>query len=418
MHALINATHTTIRTVSTANQPLSNVHRTIGPTRQRDSSDHRRWVSVTRSRETLTLKSTVTEGPETYRFETADGVHASDRFRDAELLLLETLWDRPLEDLLVVQGNYGVIGTVLAATTAVTMTETSARAVRLSRENVDRNGATANISLVTSPKALDSMFTTACYAPKPYTPIEVGKQRVVDALSVLRPGGRLYVSGRPSSGINRYERCLRDHAERVETVRQSGSYRVLEAARPDEFDHEQYVSVSTVTASVDGTCLTMKTRPGLFSPDSLDDGTRLLAETATVEDGDTVLDLGCGYGPLGAYAAASAAVDVILTDDDIRATSCAQATLDATGVDGSVVVADCLRGVDDRVDRVLCNPPTHAGTDVLSELFAGVSDVLDAGGELSLVHHRRLNLDDQLEQVGRTVDRRTRNEHTVVTVRP
>ncbi len=373
---------------------------------------------MTCSPRTLSLAAQIPEGPDTYRFDTVDGVHAKNEFRDAELLLLETLWDRSPEDLLVVQANYGVVGTVLAAMSDVTMIETSARAARLSRANVDQNGATAIISLVASPGELDSTFGTACYAPKPYTPVEVGKQRLADTFSVVRPGGRLYVAGQPSTGINRYECCLRKHAAHVETIRQRGSYRVLEVIRPDKFDGQRYVSMDTVTASVGGTDLTMKTRPGLFSPGCLDDGTRLLAETVTVGDDETILDLCCGYGPLGTYAAASADVNVILTDDDIWATTCAEATLEATGVDGEVVTADCLSGVDCQVDRVLCNPPTHAGSGVLSELFADVSSVLDSNGELSVVHHRTLDLDGYLTKVGEIAETRTRNEHTVVTVRP
>jgi 16S rRNA (guanine1207-N2)-methyltransferase len=367
---------------------------------------------------TLSLEAQVTDGPDTYRFGTADGLHSSDAFRTSELLLLDTLWDLSLGDVLVVQGNYGVVPTVLdAAAGTVRTTETSARAARIARENHDRNGASADIALA-GPAALEETFDTVCYAPNPYTPLAVGKQRLVDALSVLRDGGRLYVAGDSTAGVERYERCLADHATAVETVRRDGGCRVLEATRGKNVDASEFVTRRTVTACVDSVDLTMVTEPGLFSPGDLDDGTRLLLETATVEDGETVLDLACGYGPVGAYAAASADAEVILTDDNVRATACARATLDATGVDGRVLTADCLRGVDTTVDRVLCNPPTHAGSGVLSELFSGVGRVLGSDGELSVVHHRTLNLDTYLEQVGQVVGRKTGTDHTVVTVQP
>jgi 23S rRNA (guanine1835-N2)-methyltransferase len=366
----------------------------------------------------LSLEAQVPGGPDTYHFRTVDGLHSTDSFRDSELLLLEALWERSLGDLLALQGNYGVVPAVLDATAAsVTMTETSARAARFARDNADRNGATADVSLVASPTHLDATVDTVCYAPKPYTPLELGKQRLVDALSILRGGGRLYVSGDKSAGIERYEHCLNEHASQVQTVCQNGRCRVVEATGTGNVDAAEFVMAQTITAHVDGVELTMVTEPGLFSAGGLDDGTRLLLETATVRDGETVLDLACGYGPVGTYAAATADADVILTDDNVRATTCAQATLDATGVDGRVVTADCLRGVEDTVDRVLCNPPTHAGSDVLSDMFAGVDRALPADGTLSAVHHRSLNLDEYLEQVGRIVDRRTGAEHTVVTVR-
>ncbi|MFC7072243.1 methyltransferase [Halovenus rubra] len=366
----------------------------------------------------LSLESKVPEGPDRYQFSTVDGLHSSDSFREPELLLLETLWERSLGDMLVVQGNYGVIPSVLGATaTTITMTETSARAARLAEKNIDRNGASADVSLVVSPADIDATFDTVCYAPKPYTPLEVGKQNIIDALSCLRDGGRIYVAGDRSAGIERYETCLNEHAPRVRTVRQEGGCRVVEATRPGEVDAPEFVTSRTITSRVDGVDLTMVTEAGLFSTGKLDDGTRLLLETATVEDGETVLDLACGYGPVGTYAAVTADADVILTDENLRATNCAEATLDSVGVDGRVVTADCLRGVEDTVDRILCNPPTHAGSGVLSDLFAGAQRVLAAGGTLWAVHHRSLDLDEYLEQAGRIVGRETGPEHTVVSVR-
>lgn len=366
---------------------------------------------------TLSLKAQVADGPDTYRFRTADGLYSSDAFRDPELLTLDTLWTRSPGDVLVVEGNYGVVPAVLdAVARTVTMTETSARAARLARANLDRHDASADV-LLGGPADVDATVDTVCYAPKPYTPLAVGKQRLVDALSVLSERGRLYIAGDRAAGIERYERCLEEHAAHVGTLCREGGCRVVEATQDGEIDRPAFVTRQTVSACVDGIDLTMVTEPGLFSPGGLDDGTRCLLETATVEDGETVLDLACGYGPVGAYAAATADADVILTDDNLRATACTEATLDATGVDGQVRTADCLRGVDTYVDRVLCNPPTHAGSGVLSELFSGVGRLLAAGGELSVVHHRTLDLDQYLAPVGRVVDRETGGEHTVVTVR-
>ena len=38
---------------------------------------------------------------------------------------------------------------------------------------------------------------------------------------------------------------------------------------------------------------------GLFSPKAVDEGTKLLIEYMNVENGNTCLDIGCGYGPIG-----------------------------------------------------------------------------------------------------------------------
>jgi 16S rRNA (guanine1207-N2)-methyltransferase len=78
---------------------------------------------------TLELGSRTAAGPDTYRFETRDGLHSTEEFRAETLLALEGCWEADLGELLVVQANYGVLGIVLAARADdVTMTESSARA--------------------------------------------------------------------------------------------------------------------------------------------------------------------------------------------------------------------------------------------------------------------------------------------------
>ncbi|WP_440006736.1 methyltransferase [Halomicrococcus sp. SG-WS-1] len=368
----------------------------------------------------LALESRVSGARPKYRFRTADGVVSKRSFRTPELLLLESLWDRDLGRLLCPQANYGVTGVVLAdAAAAVEMTETSARAARLCERNAGENGVEASVSVVADLTTLEGEFDTVAYAPKRYAPLAVGKQRVANALAVLRPGGSAYVAASKETGLARYEDQLRDVAADVTSVAERDGYRLLEAIRPETFDPPSYVTPRTRRPTVDGVDLALATVPGVFAAGGLDDGTRLLAEASTVSDGDRVLDLACGYGALGAYASLAADCEVWLSDDDAVATSCAERSLRASGATGTVVTADCLTGVADRTfDRVLCNPPTHAGGDVLSELFAGARDVLAPDGELAFVRHRELTLREHLAPFGDVETRRTGREHVVRTATP
>lgn len=368
----------------------------------------------------LTLESRVPNARPQYSFRTADGVVSKESFRVAELRLLESLWDRDLGRLLCPQANYGVAGIVLAdAADEVAMTETSARAARLCEHNTGKNGVETSVSTRCDLATVDGAFDAVAYAPKRYAPIPVGKQRVADALSVLRPGGSLYLAASVETGLTRFESQLRDVAASVTSVSDRDGYRVLEATRPQSFDPPSYVTPRTLHPTVDGEMLSLVTMPGLFAATGLDRGTRLLLETVAVSDGDEVLDLACGYGAIGTYAARTADCEVWLSDDDAVATSCAKRSLDASGVEGTVVTADCVEGVTGRsFDRVFCNPPTHAGSGVLSELFAGVADVLAPGGEVTLVHHRKLSLEDYLAPFEELETRRVGDEHVVLTASP
>ncbi len=411
---------------------------------------------MSRASDALALASRVEDARPTYRFETADGVCSKESFRPAELLLVEALWDRAPGRLLVPEANYGVVPTVLAnQSSTVHATESSARAARLCEHNAARNDADVTTSVVADLTTLDpdhaapdesdhatpdDPFDAAAYAPKPYTPLAVGCQRIADALSVLRPGGSLFVATSRRTGRARYEDCLREVAGTVEHRCERDGVYLLEATCPASLDAAPpsdawpspdatspdgsrsseaptYVTPRTIRPTVEGTDLELVTVPGLFAASGLDDGTRLLLEAATVADGDRVLDLCCGYGAVGAYVASVADCDIWLTDDDRVATRCAECSLRASGVEGTVVTADALDGVADRTfDRVLCNPPTHAGDGVLDDLLAGVGRVLAPGGAVLVVHHRSLDLRSRLSRVGPVERRRTGDEHVVVAV--
>lgn len=388
----------------------------------------------------LELASRVAGGRPTYRFRTADGIFSPDGFRTSDRLLLDSLWGRDLGDVRCLQANYGVVGIVLAAVAdSMELAESSARAAGCCRRNCRLNDVDATVTLdpglstdpvpgfpsVEPPERADALEApdsggttdTTIYAPKPYTPASVANQRIADGLAATRPGGRLYLAASKRTGLSRYERCLEELATDVQRVATRDGVALLEGTRPETVERRSFVTARSLTPTVDGTTLSLVTVPGLFSASRLDEGTRLLLETCSVEDGDRVLDACCGYGPIGVYAALTADCEVWLTDDDALAARCARASCRSSGIAAAVHVGDCTGGVADQsFDHVLCNPPTHAGRGVLSELFAGIRRVLPRdGGNLTIVHHRGLDLDGYLERFPGIRTRRIGESHVVRT---
>ncbi|SIR94949.1 16S rRNA (guanine1207-N2)-methyltransferase [Haladaptatus litoreus] len=134
-----------------------------------------------------------------------------------------------------------------------------------------------------------------------------------------------------------------------------------------------YVSQSRIHPTVNGHDFSLVTLPGTFSASGLDVGNHLLMKSITAEDGEHVLDLCCGYGSLGVYVVQIANCEIWLSDDNKVATNCAEASLQASDIDGKVVTANCVDGVAGQTfDRILCNPPTHAGEDALDDEVASV----------------------------------------------
>lgn len=62
-------------------------------------------------------------------------------------------------------------------------------------------------------------------------------------------------------------------------------------------------SASTFTATIQDVPLSFETAPGVFSPRNIDAGSATLLANVQLEASDKVLDLGCGYGAMGIYAA-------------------------------------------------------------------------------------------------------------------
>lgn len=374
---------------------------------------------MTRPEYDLRLGSEADRGPDVFEFRSADGVLSKDAFRTAELLLLEAIEPGPATDVLVVDGNYGVVGTVLGALAPdgrTTVTTTSARAATLCERNADRNGVDVEVALVADLASADlGEFGVVAYAPRPYDPVAVGRQRLVDALAALRPGGEFYLAGREQDGFGRYRETLADLAGGVTEVAASGEYRAACATRPDEVESRQFADYGVLDATVRGEAFEFVTYPGVFAANAVDDGTRLLCRELRVADGDRVLDLACGYGVLGSYALATADCRAWFTDDDRVVTECVERGLARNELAAeAVVTADCAAGIEEPFDAVVTNPPTHAGMGVLRELFDRARDLLAPDGEVLVVHRRAADLDDVFGRFDRTDVRRRESGYDVV----
>ncbi len=163
-------------------------------------------------------------------------------------------------------------------------------------------------------------------------------QLIWDAYQVLRPGGRLYVAGAVRDGVKSSMRHVSDlfggmqplamrKGSRVGAVTRADGEGVRPKAFASEFfDHNRYHSFAVTTR---GHTYEVHSRPGVFAWDRLDGGTSALIEAMQVTPGDRVLDLGCGYGIVGAVAANLGAGHVTMVDADIVAVESARRTVAA-----------------------------------------------------------------------------------------
>jgi 16S rRNA (guanine1207-N2)-methyltransferase len=137
-----------------------------------------------------------------------------------------------------------------------------------------------------------------------------------------------------------------------------------------------------------GEMLTFVVDQGVFASHGLDPGTALLIENLQIGRGERVLDLGCGWGPVG-VAAAKAAPEgkVILTEVNRRAARLATKNLERNRVlNAEVRVGAFFEPVAGGVfDVVATNPPYSAGRPHVLRILSEAPDHLRIGGRLVLV---------------------------------
>ena len=138
-----------------------------------------------------------------------------------------------------------------------------------------------------------------------------------------------------------------------------------------------------------GQPLTLHSTWGLFSPREIDAGTRLLLEHTEVPPaGSTIVDLGCGYGPIGA-AMAKACPDsrVILLDKDFVAVDYAQGNLGRNRLEnGEARLSNGLSAVDgEGFDRLYSNVPAKVGKEMWQIMLYDTWAGLKPGGEVWFV---------------------------------
>lgn len=145
----------------------------------------------------------------------------------------------------------------------------------------------------------------------------------------------------------------------------------------------------TIHAHLLGHNLTLKTRWGVFSPRSIDEGTALLMEYLAVSKQDKCLDLGCGYGVIGLAVAKSCFEgEVHLVDKDFVAVELAHSNAKLNHIDNAkAYLSDGFLSVKPHnyFDQIISNIPAKVGREQLSIILYDSYDALKSGGVITFV---------------------------------
>ncbi|MDR1569563.1 MAG: methyltransferase [Oscillospiraceae bacterium] len=148
--------------------------------------------------------------------------------------------------------------------------------------------------------------------------------------------------------------------------------------------------------------LAFETDSGVFSRTELDKGTRVLLDALEGRSmSGRLLDLGCGWGAVGAALAARyPGLSVVCGDVNPRAVELTRANLARNGIDAEAYVSDGLADVPGEFDWIVMNPPIRAGKQTVYRLIEEARARLTERGALVLVWRKQQGAESAMRWLG------------------
>lgn len=142
--------------------------------------------------------------------------------------------------------------------------------------------------------------------------------------------------------------------------------------------------------------LSLQTDHSVFSKGKIDFGSDLLVTTFLNANPPgpkkKILDVGCGYGPIGLMCAKVLPhSEVTMVDVNERALDLAKDNQRSNNIQNAQLkVSNCLDDVLDlEFDFVLTNPPIRAGKEIVHKILEQSIKVLSSGGQLLVVIQKK-----------------------------
>ena len=132
---------------------------------------------------------------------------------------------------------------------------------------------------------------------------------------------------------------------------------------------------------------------GVFSKSTIDYGSRVLINAVDLKNipAGNILDLGCGYGPIGLFLAKNNPDrNFTMVDVNNLALSLAKRNAEQNQIENvSIFASNVYENVEGKFAAIITNPPVRAGKEVVDEMITGSYDHLEKDGTLTVVLQKK-----------------------------
>lgn len=146
-------------------------------------------------------------------------------------------------------------------------------------------------------------------------------------------------------------------------------------------------NIKKINVSILNNNYTFNTDNGIFSKEKIDFGSNLLIENLPIDKmNGKILDLGCGYGPIGIIIANNTKSYVDMIDINLRAIHLSRMNIKENKISNAQVYeSNMYEEIKEKYNYIITNPPIRAGKKVLYEIIFDAEKHLKKDGELWFV---------------------------------
>ena len=148
-------------------------------------------------------------------------------------------------------------------------------------------------------------------------------------------------------------------------------------------------NIKEISFEINGITMRLLTDNGVFSKNNVDEGSYAFLKVLLPLDlGNTILDLGCGYGTIGlTLAKAHEEARITLADVNPRAVALCERNAGLLNLSPRVTIlqSDIYEKIEGPYDSIVVNPPIRAGKLVTYRMYEEAKQYLIDGGSLYIV---------------------------------